>query len=78
MSQDVKDKMVGMKINNLPPEMTEDNIAKLLKEHDVKTDIESVNVERNISVTILYRIGPECIMAAIAKLDFKETKKKLL
>ena len=62
--------------------MTEEEIVEFIREH-VKPDKDTVNFdmtksERNISLTISSGIDSECILAVIAKLDFKESKKFLL
>ena len=78
ISDEAKEKLVGLKINNLPLEITEEEVVKLLKDR-VKPDIESVNfemtrTERNTQVVIFSGLGPDDIMAAVAKIDFKENK----
>ena len=74
-----KEKLVGLKINDLPLEITEEEVVKLLKD-SVKPDIESVNfemtrTERNTQVVIFSGLIPDDIMSAVAKIDSKENKK---
>jgi hypothetical protein len=82
ISTEAKEKLVALKINNLPLEITEEEVVKLLKER-VKPDIESVNfemtrTERNTQVVIFSGLGPDDILAAVTKMDFKENKEKIL
>jgi hypothetical protein len=82
ISDESKKKLVGLKINNLPLEITEEDVVKLLKEN-VKSDIESVNFEmartaqKNTQVFIFSGLSPDDITAATKKMDFKETKEKI-
>jgi hypothetical protein len=46
ITAEAKQKLTGLKINNLPLDMTEEEVVKFLKEH-IKPDIESVNFEMN-------------------------------
>ena len=81
ISDESKKKLVGLKINNLPLEITEEDVVKLLKEN-VKSDIESVNFEitrtaqKNTQVFIFSGLSPDDITAATKKMDFKESKEK--
>jgi hypothetical protein len=82
ITAEAKEKLTGLRINNLPLDMTEEEVVKFLKEH-VKPGIESVNIEmskndRNTQVFVFSGVEPDLIVAAIAKIDFKETKEKFL
>ena len=62
ISDEAKEKLVGLKINNLPLEITEQEVVKLSKDR-IKPDIESVNfemtrTERNTQLVIFSGPSP--------------------
>ena len=84
ISQNAKEKLTGLKINNLPKNISEEEVLKFLKEN-VKKDLDIVNFDltphttrNNASITIFSGLKPEDIMAAIDKIDFKLGKQKFL
>ena len=82
ISDKVKEKFTGLKINNMPLEVTDEEVVKFLTEY-VKPDIGSENFEmkkneRNTQVIVFSGVEPDCIVEAVARIDFKETKQKIL
>ena len=82
MSEADKGKLVGIRINNFPLEMSEEEILEFLKEN-VSRDIGVQNLEiiksgRNSSVSITSGLTSEIILAAMAAIDFKESRKIIL
>jgi hypothetical protein len=81
ISEETMKKLTSLKINNLPHEITENEVVKLLKER-VKSDLESVNFEitrtpqRNTIVVVFSGLNPEDITKGVKNIDFKETKEK--
>ena len=75
-------KLTNLKINNLPIEITDNEVVKLLKEC-VKSDLESVNFEitrtpqRNTIVVVFSGLNPEDISKGVKNIEFKETKEKI-
>ena len=82
ISEEAMKKLTSLKLNNLPQEITEEEVVKLLKER-VKPDIESVNFEitrtaqRNTMVVIFSGLSPDDITTGIKNIDFKEYKEKI-
>ena len=79
----MKKKLTGLQINNFPKEITEDEVVNFLKEHAQK-DLESVNFQltdtkrNNENVIIFSGMSPHDMLAAMEKIDFKESKEKFL
>ena len=78
ISENAKEKLTGLKINNLPKNITD--TMKFLKEN-VQKDLDIVNFElkphttrNNAEVAVFSGLNPYEIMAAVDKIDFKSKK----
>ena len=78
MPKATREKLTGLKINNFPKEITEEEVVKFLKDN-VKGDLDSVNFnltntesKYNKSIVVFSGMNPEEIEAAIEKIDFKQ------
>ena len=81
-SNESKQKLSGLKINNFPKDITEKEVLEFIREH-VKPDMDSVNFEidnsgPNTTVRIFSGMDPDSIIAATDRIDFKVTRRKLL
>ena len=82
LSNESKQKLSGLKINNFPKEMTDKEVLEFIQEH-VKPDMDTVNFEidksgPNATVRIFSGIDPDGIIAATDRIDFKVTRRKIL
>ena len=71
ISQNTKEKLTGLKINNLPKNITEEDMMKLLKEN-VQKDLDIVNFElkphttgNNAEVVVFSGLNTDDTMAAL-------------
>ena len=79
-----KEKLTGITINNLPKNITEEDMLKFLKEN-VKKDLDIVNFEltavtsrNNASLTVFSGLTPDEIVTTMDKIDFKLGKEMFL
>ena len=81
MPKAAREKLTGLQINNLPKEITEEEIVKFLKDN-VKEDLDSVSfnytnteTKHNKSICVFSGMNPEEIEAAIVSIcnQFQET-----
>ena len=82
LSEAIRDKLTGLKINNFPLEMSEEEIFNFLKanvsDEILKENVEMNKSERNYSIVITDGLSSDKILTAVENLDFKESKKLVL
>ena len=81
-SQEDKERYCGLRINNLPLAMTEENIMKFLTDHvasDISKDkVNIIRYKKTTSALVLAGLSSEVVSEALSNIDFTTTRKMLV
>ena len=82
LTEDDIKKITGLKIRNLPLELSDELVLDFFKEtvdKDIKIEsLKIVRTERNIQASVVSGLGGEKVVDAVNKIDFEKTGRKIL